>query len=980
MQKTKRSLLSLLLSLALLVGLGAGFVPAPAAQAEEGDFNELNQQEIVEAMGAGWNLGNQLEANTGGMPDEKAWTNVEVSESLIRAVKTSGFKSIRIPVSWLGKIGSGPDYTLNKAWLDRVQEVVDMAVKYNLYVIMNIHGDGYSTVAGGWILPEKSGQEEIKAKFGAVWGQLAERFRDYDEHMIFESMNEIGAEIKGDNAIKAAYKNINDYNQIFVDTVRKTGGNNARRWLLVPGFNTNIDYTAGDYGFQVPEDTNRSADIPAGEKRIMISVHYYTPWEFCGQEDYNQTQWGSDADPDKSVGYGSESDMEAQFAMMKTKFVDNGYPVVIGEYGSIDKSVKENSGKSKAGNPDPQNTSFRAYYAWKLCTEAKRNGCVPVYWDNGWSGDFGFALFSRGTQQDRDSGYKRIGTVIQPEIVSAIVGCFGVEKGDATAIALDKNMVSLDLNSKGEQLTASLTPADAADTITWQSSDPGVADVSYKGVIKPKGLGTCLVTATVPQGVTAYCIVKVTEPKSFLAGLYGNGGSWNDFEGTDYLEIKQGESEGNYTFTLTASKIQFQPLRTLYIKDVTVERGIATKSNLSSAALTINSAKFNDYEIELDQYKYTHSGDAFDICLVNAWTSTAHHFKGMKYSASDQGYYFPDEAYVDGKNKITLNVTVSDAVLNLKEDAPETKVESIRYEKEKMWVETGQSVSAPAVVTPVDATEKVLWYSENPKVASADQNGMITGVKGGETVVHALTASGIDEKINVTVSADPEATEEPTLPPEPTDDPVESLEPGENETAAPEETAAPGGNETNAPSGSATETPGGETAAPEGTTPPDGSQTAAPEGTTPPDGSQTAAPSATTPPDGGQTAAPEGTTPPESSDKPDTVGKDSGKSKTKKITVKKVTLKKVSSKKKRTITVQWKAVSGVTGYQIVAGTNKKVTKGKKSVTVKKAKTVKATVGKLKSKKKYFVKVRAYKVADGKKHYGSWSKVKGAKVK
>ena len=132
----------------------------------------------------------------------------------------------------------------------------------DMYVVLNIHGDGYSNVKGGWLLLEAGDQETIKAKYAAVWSQLAERFIDYDHHLIFESMNEIGAKIaemsdgeKKTAAVSAAYENINDYNQIFVDTVRSSSGNNDRRWLLIPGFNTDINYTAGDYGFKIPENT-----------------------------------------------------------------------------------------------------------------------------------------------------------------------------------------------------------------------------------------------------------------------------------------------------------------------------------------------------------------------------------------------------------------------------------------------------------------------------------------------------------------------------------------------------------------------------------------------------------------------------------------------------------------------------------------------------------------------------------------------------
>lgn len=155
--------------------------------------------------------------------------------------------------------------------------------------IAAIPGDGYNTIDGSWLLCNGKNQTEIKKKYKKVWKQIAERFKNYDEHLLFESMNE---EFDGSYSEpnKEYYQNINDYNQIFVDTVRKTGDNNTKRWLIIPGWNTNIDYTAGDYGFKLPTDQYRDKPIDKEEQRIMISVHYYSPWDFCGGENGVITQ------------------------------------------------------------------------------------------------------------------------------------------------------------------------------------------------------------------------------------------------------------------------------------------------------------------------------------------------------------------------------------------------------------------------------------------------------------------------------------------------------------------------------------------------------------------------------------------------------------------------------------------------------------------------------------------------------------------
>ena len=393
---------------AVLVGtvVAGSFTASFSVQAAKKDttsFEDLNQSQIVEAMGPGWNLGNQLESVTDNVPEETNWGNPVITEKLIQSVKAAGFKSIRIPVSYFAKIDDDKDYTIDSKWLDRVQEVVDYCIKNDLYAVINIHGDGYNTIDGSWLLCNGKNQTEIKKKYKKVWKQIAERFKNHDEHLLFESMNE---EFDGSYSEpnKEYYQNINDYNQIFVDTVRKTGDNNTKRWLIIPGWNTNIDYTAGDYGFKLPTDQYRDKSIDKEEQRIMISVHYYSPWDFCGGENGVITQWGNEADdPSKTSITCDETYMKNQLNLMKTTFADKGYPVFIGEYGSIGKT-----------SYDSENEYYRAYFARKLCQLSRKNGCIPMYWDNGYNGVHGFGLFDRTTCE-----------VTQPVIIDAIMEGFG---------------------------------------------------------------------------------------------------------------------------------------------------------------------------------------------------------------------------------------------------------------------------------------------------------------------------------------------------------------------------------------------------------------------------------------------------------------------------------------------------------------------------------------------------------------------------
>jgi endoglucanase len=430
----------------LFTAVVSGWSPVMAASDTTSDFKQLNSKELVYDMGAGWNLGNQLECcDKDGIPSETAWGNPTITKPLIQKVKAAGFKTIRVTISYLNKIGSAPNYTIDPAWLDRIKEVVDYAYNEGLYVIINMHGDGYKNFSGSWLLCDSPDQAPIRDELGKVWTQIASKFANYNQHLIFESMNEEfnGSYGKPD---PTCYANINAYNQIFVDTVRQLGGNNSSRWLLIPGWNTNIDNTAGDFGFVIPTDNYRSSAIPSSEKRIMISVHYYSPWEFCGDTSGKVTQWGATStDNSKKATWGQEDYLTAQLKLMYDKFASQGYPVVIGEFGSIDKT-----------KDDPTNGTYREIFAKTFSSTSKTYGAVPVVWDNGANGDYGFGLFDRAKC-----------TVTQQGIIDAIMSGIGqnvtVLKGDvngdgeismADCIALKRHLSSSDykINEKNSDV------------------------------------------------------------------------------------------------------------------------------------------------------------------------------------------------------------------------------------------------------------------------------------------------------------------------------------------------------------------------------------------------------------------------------------------------------------------------------------------------------------------------------------------------
>lgn len=323
-------------------------------------------------MKLGWNLGNSLDAPE----NETAWGNPTVTPELLVAVAKSGFDLVRIPVTWSKHTGPGPEFAIEPSWLARVTEVVDYAHGAGLYAIINVHhdgADGFKEVE--WItLNDDAGavtlanNQAVRARFVSVWSQIAKHFAGYGEELAFEAMNEIH---DGYGQPDPKYfEIINGLNQAFVEVVRASGGNNAKRHLVVPGYNTNIDHTLK--GFALPTDPTPG--------RLIVSAHYYDPYLFALQGEKHT--WGS-ASPGND-GWGQEDFVVAQFDKLKARFIDQGVPVILGEYGACHQDGFED---------------YRRYYMEYVTKAAVDRGIVPIYWDNGAEGSGGekFGLFNRTT-------------------------------------------------------------------------------------------------------------------------------------------------------------------------------------------------------------------------------------------------------------------------------------------------------------------------------------------------------------------------------------------------------------------------------------------------------------------------------------------------------------------------------------------------------------------------------------------------------
>lgn len=338
-------------------------------------FN-LTNADIIDALGAGWNLGNALESvSEDGVVSETAWGNPEVTKYLFKVVSEAGFKSVRIPFSMVDAVSvNGNNYTINSKFnttLNRLQEVVDWARDYDLFVIIDLHHDGADDVPGFWLDVDAANQTGIRAAFAEVWSRIATKFKDYDQHLIFESMNEVMEYNNYNSPSQTTWDNINELNQIFVDTVRAKGPHNDVRFLLVPGYNTNISQTVSNK-FVLPK-YNGSSD------RIMVSVHFYDPYNFT-----LNTGTGSTT----SVDMFDIENIEDQFYDLKTKFVDKGIPVIIGEFGAVNKN-----------NYDAIETYISA-----IVNEAKTDKLGYFYWDNGYTGEYGMGLWNRYTYGESNLG------------------------------------------------------------------------------------------------------------------------------------------------------------------------------------------------------------------------------------------------------------------------------------------------------------------------------------------------------------------------------------------------------------------------------------------------------------------------------------------------------------------------------------------------------------------------------------------------
>lgn len=376
---------AILLAALLAIQAGIGLAEKPAAT--EGidipeiggmktfDIPDNEAMRTVRQMKAGWNLGNTFDAYDGymkyteGTQTETIWVHAAVTKELLESVRDAGFNAVRIPVSWHNHINC--DGQIDSAWMARVKEVADWALDLGLYVIVNVHHDNDLN----WFYPDSAHYERSAAWLASVWKEMAETFKDCDDHLILESMNEprlVGTPYEwswdGETAeCLDAADCINRLNQLFVDTVRSTGGNNATRYLAVPAY-AGAPWNACSEAFRMPEDMV--------EHRLILTAHAYSPYDFALNTNSPDISFDLQENPEK------KKEIFGIMDGLYDRFVSKGIPVLMDEFGATE----------KPGNYQAR-VNFAAYYT----AAASAHGITCFWWDNGASEGYGekFALIDR---------------------------------------------------------------------------------------------------------------------------------------------------------------------------------------------------------------------------------------------------------------------------------------------------------------------------------------------------------------------------------------------------------------------------------------------------------------------------------------------------------------------------------------------------------------------------------------------------------
>ncbi|MCL2578047.1 MAG: glycoside hydrolase family 5 protein [Defluviitaleaceae bacterium] len=334
--------------------------------------------EYVKNLKAGWNLGNTLDSilhrRDGKKPHETVWGNPKTTQEMIQTVRDAGFDIFRVPVTWYQEMGDAPGYIINEEFLARVKEVVDYGINIGMTVIFNLHHEN-------WHFPSEENYPAAKERLIKVWTQLANYFADYSEKLIFEAMNEPRkekTEVEWTGGDEEGRRMVMKMNQVFVDTVRATGGKNSTRMLLVP-----------NYAASCHEPAMVDFVMPVGEN-IILSLHGYFPYDFALGDDHSKNKWSES----------EQTEVDDLFARIEKYFLSKGIPVIMGETGARKKY---------------DNVADRIEWAKYYTKKAREYGVPCCWWDNGYlEGPENSEVFGILNRKTLEWGF--------PEVVKAFVG------------------------------------------------------------------------------------------------------------------------------------------------------------------------------------------------------------------------------------------------------------------------------------------------------------------------------------------------------------------------------------------------------------------------------------------------------------------------------------------------------------------------------------------------------------------------------
>jgi len=425
--------IAIILTMAVFLVTGCG--------GDKDPLKDVSSIEMARLMGYGINLGNTMEAcdSRNRIPNrephiyETMWGNPVTTQEMITGMRNAGFKTLRVPIAWTNAIDfESGNFTINNAYLDRVEEIINYALNEDMFVIINDHWDhGWWSMFGH---PDIEWREFALELFKSMWEQIAVRYKDYDLRLIFEPANEewgnrfndrtpfspTGGTLTEDER----YALITELSQVFIDLVRSTGGNNPDRFLLMKGFNTDVVMTLDDR-FVMPED-------PAN--KLLLSVHYYTPWSYCGDT--------------SGVGnWGRTSEVEEMNFLLGslTKFTDMGYGVILGEWGVLD-----NEGED------------RLTFFTNFLDNCDKYGFVPILWDTGYTPEHG-RLFDRNNTL----------TIVAPELLELFQSRSAAKENLSVDEIIDNAIVSmaLILGKAADRKETVLSADEAMAWIMWASGD-----------------------------------------------------------------------------------------------------------------------------------------------------------------------------------------------------------------------------------------------------------------------------------------------------------------------------------------------------------------------------------------------------------------------------------------------------------------------------------------------------------------------------